>query len=101
MLLELSKTWGSEPALLGLLQVFKEYYPDVIVGQNAAGRFSKFSYPDPEWRERLRSIHDANSHSNEIGKFQASGFRILRMGSKRRRVSVVPEVHTYHAEEVT
>ena len=36
--LELSRNFGSEPALIGLLKVYKEYYPDVIVSQSAAGK---------------------------------------------------------------
>lgn len=40
--LEVSRTAVGEPALLGLLRVYKEYCPDVIVSQPAAGRFTGF-----------------------------------------------------------
>ena len=33
--LELSRTFGDEPPLLGLLRVYKEYYPDIIVGEES------------------------------------------------------------------
>ena len=41
--LELSRTAVNEPHLVGLIRVFKEYYPDVIVGEAAAGRASVFA----------------------------------------------------------
>ena len=40
--LELSKNAVNEPALIGLLTVYKEYYSDVIVGQSGAGNLSLF-----------------------------------------------------------
>ena len=40
--LELTRSYGSEPALIGLLKVYKKFYPDVIVGQAAAGKPSLF-----------------------------------------------------------
>lgn len=40
--LELSRKAGHEPALVGLLRVYKDYYPDIIVGDAAAGRASVF-----------------------------------------------------------
>jgi len=40
--LELSRSYGSEPALLGLLKIYKKFYPDVIVGQAVAGKPSSF-----------------------------------------------------------
>lgn len=40
--MELVRRAGNEPPLIGLLRVFKDYYPDVIVGDSTAGRASVF-----------------------------------------------------------
>jgi centromere protein I len=39
-LLELSRGIGDEPALQGLLRVYKDYYPDIILGRTNASRNS-------------------------------------------------------------
>jgi centromere protein I len=41
--LELSRRVGNEPSLVGLIRVYKDYYPDVIVGDAASGRASVFT----------------------------------------------------------
>jgi centromere protein I len=41
--LELSRRVGNEPALVGLIRVYKDYYPDVIVGDATSGRASVFT----------------------------------------------------------
>lgn len=45
--LELSRSYGNELALLGLLNVYKKFYPDVIVGQAVAGKPSLFEVLRP------------------------------------------------------
>ena len=50
MLLELARKVGNEPALVGLIRVYKDYYPDVIVGEITASRASVFTHPNPEWK---------------------------------------------------
>lgn len=40
--MELMRQAGNEPALVGLVRVYKDYYPDVIVGDAVAGRASVF-----------------------------------------------------------
>jgi centromere protein I len=40
--LSLSRQTGSDPALTGLLRVFKNYYPEIIVGEVTKGRASTF-----------------------------------------------------------
>lgn len=115
--LELSRIIGNEPALVGLIRVYKEYYPDVIVGDAAAGRASHFDvrnfcsmeryiatanlpqHPNTEWRERLHVIHASNLSKDETLPETAS-FKVVRRGAKRSRVSLVPEVQTSRADEV-
>jgi hypothetical protein len=40
--LALSRQTGSDPALTGLLRVFKNYYPEIIVGDVTRGRAAAF-----------------------------------------------------------
>ena len=41
--MELTRQAGNEPALVGLMRVYKDYYPDVIVGAATSGRASVFT----------------------------------------------------------
>lgn len=49
--LALSRQTGSEPALTGLLRVFKNYYPEIIVGEVTRGRAAAFKV-----REILKTL---------------------------------------------
>ncbi|OCK91240.1 Mis6-domain-containing protein, partial [Cenococcum geophilum 1.58] len=100
-ILELSRGIGNEPALQGLLRIYKDYYPDIILGSTAAGRNSFPPHPDTEWRKRFLVIHDASARRTESPLTQQNGFRVLRQGVKRNKVSIIPEVHTFHANETS
>ncbi|KAH0566401.1 hypothetical protein GP486_000184 [Trichoglossum hirsutum] len=95
VLLELSRNVGYEPALIGLIRVYKDYYPDVVVGAAASGRAAFFSHPSPEWRTRLLVIQE----SAQAGQQHRSAFKVVRSGAKRSKISIVPEVHTSRAIE--
>lgn len=41
--LELSRNFSYEPALGGLIRVYKDYYPDIILGSVTYGRALNFS----------------------------------------------------------
>jgi hypothetical protein len=41
--MELTRQAGNEPPLVGLMRVYKDYYPDVIVGEATSGRASVFT----------------------------------------------------------
>lgn len=41
--MELIRQVGNEPPLVGLMRVYKDYYPDVIVGDVVSGRASVFT----------------------------------------------------------
>ncbi|MCJ1406397.1 hypothetical protein MMC19_000462 [Ptychographa xylographoides] len=99
MLLELYRRFGSEPALLGLLRIYQEYSPDAILGDSAPGKAARFECPDPDWRDRLRHVQEANLRMAEIAQSEASTFRVIRRGVKRSRATIIPEVHTFHASE--
>jgi hypothetical protein len=41
--MELTRQAGHDPPLVGLMRVYKDYYPDVIVGDVTSGRASVFT----------------------------------------------------------
>ncbi|KAI9832492.1 MAG: hypothetical protein M1819_004281 [Sarea resinae] len=99
MLLELSRSVGYEPAISGLIRVFQNYYPDIMQYHHQGRKASYFAHPNPEWRERLHAIQEAQARIAAVFHPQESSFRVLRNGAKRSRVSALPEVHTSHASE--
>ncbi|KAM0243151.1 hypothetical protein ACHAP5_006870 [Fusarium lateritium] len=99
-LLNLSRQTGNDPGLIGLLRVFKDYYPEVIVGEAVRGKTSSFKHPDPQWRERLDEVQEAHYHKSQGGPLQPrDGFRIHRPIGRGARNKIVPLVHTSHATE--
>ncbi|KAI9837149.1 MAG: hypothetical protein M1838_004894 [Thelocarpon superellum] len=98
-LLELRRKMGREPHLLGLIRVYKDYYPDIIVGETAAGKASCFSHPNPEWRDRLVAIQEAQASSLPDHERTQGAFKVARRGAKRSKVAVIPDVHTSRANE--
>lgn len=101
MLLEYLRNAVTEPCLLGLLQVYKEFYPDIIVDQPINGRPAVFKHPDLEWRDRLRVIQENNLQPNENLQTDGGAFRVVRRGTRSSRVTAVPEVHTFRIEDVS
>ncbi|ORY17972.1 Mis6-domain-containing protein [Clohesyomyces aquaticus] len=100
-LLELSRGLGNEPALQNLLRIYKDYYPDIILGSTATSKNSYPGRPDPEWRARIVAVQEAGARTNESLSEKHNGFRVLRKGPKRSKTSVIPEVHTFHAVETS
>ncbi|RPB05832.1 Mis6-domain-containing protein [Choiromyces venosus 120613-1] len=106
-LLVLKRNLGNEQPLLGLLQVYKDYYPDVIVGETAAVRAGVFSHPNIEWMQRLLLIQESNADDCSGPSDSRSSFRIVRkiggQGMKRQKTNhiVIPEVHTFRAIEAS
>jgi centromere protein I len=103
-----------------LLQVYKNYYPDIIVadvGTFRAGLFSvrfviveqeqkltKNQHPNPEWMQQVLSIQEAHA-ARAANEPQKSSFKVVRqVNGKRRKADrgvVIPEVHTFGATEVS
>ncbi|KAI9697992.1 MAG: hypothetical protein M1836_004345 [Candelina mexicana] len=101
-LLELSHSVADEPALRGLIRVYKDFYPDIITGDATAGRASYFRHPDPEWRDKLYTIQEV--HARKITKQpHHEAFRVNRRGRSgvKRSRSSLPEVHTSRANETS
>jgi hypothetical protein len=42
MLMELTRQAGNEPPLVGLMRVYKDFFPDIILGDVTSGRASVF-----------------------------------------------------------
>ncbi|KAI9839365.1 MAG: Phosphate metabolism transcription protein [Sclerophora amabilis] len=100
-LLELRHNLGNEPPLDGLIRVYKDYYPDVVISEGLYGRASYFSHPNVEWRDHLLSIQAANAERYQGERRERSTFRVVRSGVKRSKVSTIPQVHTSQANEVS
>ncbi|RYP18567.1 hypothetical protein DL765_003852 [Monosporascus sp. GIB2] len=100
--LSLARQTGNDPALTGLLRVFKDYYPEIIVGEATRCKASAFNYPNPEWRERLDAIQQAHAE-RAISRSQRplNSFRVARHrnGGRGNNGAMVPEVHTSHVAE--
>ncbi|KAL4999103.1 Mis6-domain-containing protein [Aspergillus recurvatus] len=93
-LMELINTSGGDDReLISLLRVFKNYYPDVIVGDSGRkGLF--FRHPDPEWTSHARQVQEINLERAQ-GMGSTSFQAVYRGLAKRSKVEmVVPEVQT-------
>ncbi|KAI9646770.1 hypothetical protein NHQ30_004769 [Ciborinia camelliae] len=101
-LMQWTRKTGHDPALVGLMRVYKDYYPEVIVGDVTSGRASVFTHPNREWRERLGEIQE--DHLRRIKDELVSthrNFRVSRRSIKERKHGVLPEVHTSYAQDTS
>ncbi|KAL4884061.1 Mis6-domain-containing protein [Aspergillus karnatakaensis] len=84
---------GDDRELTTLLRVFKNYYPDVIVGDpGRKGLF--FKHPDPEWTNHARQLQELNLERDQGAG--SIGFQVVQRGLvKRSKVeAIVPDVQT-------
>ncbi|KAI1429512.1 Mis6-domain-containing protein [Xylaria sp. FL1777] len=99
-LLLLSRQTGNDPALTGLLRVYKDYYPEIIVGDATRGKASAFNHPDLQWRERLDEIRRAHAQRRASrSEMPLDAFRVARHRLNGAKNLPIPEVHTSHAIE--
>ncbi|KAM4056121.1 mis6 domain-containing protein [Hirsutella rhossiliensis] len=100
-LLALSRQTGNDPWLVGLLRVFKDYYPEIIVGEAVRGKASAFKHPDIQWRARLDEIQDTHLRDAEQRSSSGprQGFRVNRPVNRSLRHRLVPTVQTSQATE--
>lgn len=100
-LLNLSRQVGNDRHLQGLLRVYRNYYPEIIVGNTGKG--SAFKLPDPEWRERLSEIQKMHRELQQSSlQGPRDGFKTnqqLLAGSKAGRSGGLPRVQTSNAHE--
>ncbi|CEJ81095.1 hypothetical protein VHEMI01241 [[Torrubiella] hemipterigena] len=99
-LLNLTRQTGNDPCLVGLLRVYKDYYPEIIVGEAVRGKASAFKHPDPAWRQHLDELQEAHLQATqEQMTGPRDGFRINKQIGRVSRNKAVPIVHTSHANE--
>ncbi|OTA02663.1 hypothetical protein A9Z42_0030570 [Trichoderma parareesei] len=99
-LLTLSRQTANDPYLIGLLRVFKDYYPEIILGELVRGKASAFKHPDAAWKERLQEIQEAYALQAEKNTRGAlDGFQVNRARGRGQGKRVVPLVHTSHVAE--
>ncbi|KAI1391110.1 Mis6-domain-containing protein [Hypoxylon trugodes] len=99
-LLSLSRQTGNDPVVTGLLRVFKDYYPEIIVGEATRAKASAFKHPDPQWRERLDEIREAHAaRSASRSERPLDAFRVARNRRNGKGSTLLPEVHTSNATE--
>ncbi|KAK6610624.1 hypothetical protein H4I96_02222 [Botrytis cinerea] len=101
-LMQWTRKAGHDPALVGLMRVYKDYYPEVIVGDVTSGRASVFTHPNREWRERLGRIQEDHLQRTEDTLVSThQNFRISRKTAKERKHGLLPEVHTSYAQDTS
>ncbi|KAK0100090.1 hypothetical protein ONS95_013098 [Cadophora gregata] len=101
-LMELTRQGGNEPSLVGLMRVYKDYYPDVIAGEVISGRASVFTHPNQEWRQRLGEIQELYIQKTQDGlPVEKRTFRVTRKTSTKAQKSFLPQVYTSHAQETS
>jgi centromere protein I len=73
----LTRQAGNEPPLVGLMRVFKDYYPDVIVGEVTSGRASVFTVGNILTYEGPANAFSTQikSGGSDLAKFKRSTFR--------------------------
>ncbi|WQF79542.1 Putative centromere protein I [Colletotrichum destructivum] len=101
-ILNLSRSTGNDPALTGLLRVYKDYYPEIIVSDALRGRASAFKHPDTEWRGRLDQIQrDHSQRAAEAAGQPRNGFSVNHLALRARggKAFNLPSVHTSEATE--
>lgn len=85
-----------EKELMGLLRVFKNYYPEIIIGDIGRSKFF-FKNPDPEWTAKLKQLQERNLERIKSINGYNNIFQVVRRGtsSKRRKVAVIiPDLQT-------
>lgn len=101
-LLNLTRLHANDRHLQGLLRVYRNYYPEIIVGN--PGKGSTFKLPDPEWKERLSVIQKTHREQQQ-SSYQGpqDGFRTnqhLTNSTKGFKNAGIPAVQTSNAHEV-
>ncbi|KAH6840854.1 Mis6-domain-containing protein [Chaetomium sp. MPI-CAGE-AT-0009] len=101
-ILNLSRQTGGDHNLTGLLRVFKNYYPEIIVGDITKGRAASFKHPDAQWREKLDEIQQRRSERQDDGGIR-NGFAVNHALGRRLQgaKALLPTVHTMHAQETS
>jgi hypothetical protein len=82
--LNLSRQTGNDPCLVGLLRVFKDYYPEIIVGEAVRGKASAFKVRRPS---PARHTHVSNPHSTPTPRGARGSTRSRKPTSSAQRTA--------------
>ncbi|KAG0043009.1 hypothetical protein BGZ83_011936 [Gryganskiella cystojenkinii] len=88
--LDLQATVGKEPALVGLLHVYKSYFPDLILTPLTLATQTIFKCPDQNMADSILVLQDRWSYLAEqehVALMNGSKDPIVRNGAKRQKLS--------------
>ncbi|KAK9323370.1 centromere protein I [Lipomyces orientalis] len=94
-LLELQNKYRESQHLTGLLLLYKEFCPDIVIDRFSKLRGTLFKYPDPQF---LSIIHEVHSRANTVSGEDLGRARDWLIHSKRRKLTI-PEVVTRDVSE--
>ncbi|KAJ5564021.1 Centromere protein Cenp-I [Penicillium frequentans] len=87
---------GEDKEMVTLLKIFKNYYPEIIIGDVGGSRRAAlfFKHPDPEWASHAKVLQTANLEKAEAA--QGSSYQVVHRGAvKRSRIEVaIPILQT-------
>ncbi|ORZ09055.1 Mis6-domain-containing protein [Lobosporangium transversale] len=88
-LMDLQMTVGKEPVLVGLLHVYKSYFPDLILAPLTISNRTIFKCPDQPMSILIMGLQEKWSHLNQGQEttLVASKAPIVRSGVKRQKTS--------------
>ncbi|KAF9952818.1 hypothetical protein BGZ65_005041 [Modicella reniformis] len=90
--MDLQITVGNESALIGLLHVYKSYFPDLILAPLAISQQTTFKCPDQAMSALIMALQERWSH---LGEAQAQ--QLTFNGSKEPLVRIgAPQLRRYH-----
>ncbi|KAG0330539.1 hypothetical protein BGZ99_000009 [Dissophora globulifera] len=97
--MDLQTNVGREPALEGLLHIFKSYYPDLILTPLPLSNATIFKCPDQNLSERVLEIQDRWSHLAEqhhILSLNGSKEPIIRAKRQKLSHSTIPDAFSIY-----
>ncbi|KAF9911910.1 hypothetical protein EC991_001814 [Linnemannia zychae] len=99
--LDLQITVGKEPALAGLLHVYKTYFPDLILAPLTLTTQIIFKCPDQTAAEAIAALQTKWSHTSSLNQsYELNGSKdpITRSGAKRQKLahSSIPDAFSIY-----
>ncbi|KAK6511551.1 hypothetical protein TWF481_000466 [Arthrobotrys musiformis] len=97
-LMKLYEDHSDESGVVGLLQVYQSFYPDVIL--NGSRKRSAFKVWDPLWVENTSLVQSRREETPDIEDADRDSHRrrSTRILSKSKK-AIVPALHTFNASE--
>ncbi|KAK9367640.1 centromere protein I [Lipomyces kononenkoae] len=94
-LLELQNKYRESQHLTGLLLLYKEYFPEIVIDRFTKLRGALFKYPDSQF---LTIIHEVHTRANSLGDEELNLPRDGFSNTKRRKLNI-PDVATLDASD--